>query len=59
MIEALSGALRRIGFEAVFDTAFTADLTIMEEVSELIERCEDRRRPPHVHPAFTGLGAVH
>jgi len=38
MLEVLSGALRRIGFEAVFDTSFTADLTIMEEVSELIER---------------------
>jgi iron-only hydrogenase group A len=38
MLEALSGALRRIGFDAVFDTSFTADLTIMEEVSELIKR---------------------
>jgi NADH-quinone oxidoreductase subunit G/NADP-reducing hydrogenase subunit HndD len=38
MLELLSGALRRIGFEAVFDTSFTADLTIMEEVSELIRR---------------------
>jgi len=31
-------ALRRIGFDRVFDTAFSADLTIMEEGSELIER---------------------
>jgi iron-only hydrogenase group A len=38
MLEHLSGALRRIGVEAVFDTSFTADLTIMEEVSELIKR---------------------
>jgi iron-only hydrogenase group A len=38
MLEALSGAFRQIGFEAVFDTSFTADLTIMEEVSELIKR---------------------
>ncbi len=38
MLEILSASLRRIGFEAVFDTSFTADLTIMEEVSELIER---------------------
>ena len=29
-------ALRRIGFERVFDTSFTADLTIMEEGSELV-----------------------
>jgi iron-only hydrogenase group A len=31
-------ALRRIGFDRVFDTSFTADLTIMEEASELAER---------------------
>ncbi|MEI6149270.1 MAG: NADH-dependent [FeFe] hydrogenase, group A6 [bacterium] len=31
-------ALRRIGFDRVFDTSFTADLTIMEEGSELVER---------------------
>ncbi|OGV19269.1 MAG: ferredoxin [Lentisphaerae bacterium GWF2_38_69] len=29
---------RRIGFKAIFDTNFGADLTIMEEGSELIER---------------------
>ncbi len=31
-------ALRRLGFDRVFDTSFTADLTIMEEASELAER---------------------
>ena len=31
-------ALRRLGFAKVFDTQFTADLTIMEEGSELLER---------------------
>ncbi|MCL5045429.1 MAG: NADH-dependent [FeFe] hydrogenase, group A6, partial [Actinobacteria bacterium] len=31
-------ALRRLGFDKVFDTDFTADLTIMEEGSELIQR---------------------
>ncbi|MDH7479636.1 MAG: NADH-dependent [FeFe] hydrogenase, group A6 [Syntrophomonadaceae bacterium] len=31
-------AIRRLGFDRVFDTDFTADLTIMEEGSELIER---------------------
>ena len=31
-------ALRRLGFNKVFDTQFAADLTIMEEGSELIER---------------------
>ncbi|HEY9053611.1 MAG TPA: NADH-dependent [FeFe] hydrogenase, group A6 [Rectinemataceae bacterium] len=31
-------ALRRLGFHKVFDTQFTADLTIMEEGTELIHR---------------------
>jgi len=31
-------ALRRLGFDRVFDTDFTADLTIMEEGHELIHR---------------------
>ncbi|VBB06329.1 respiratory-chain nadh dehydrogenase 75 kd subunit signature 1 [Lucifera butyrica] len=31
-------ALRRLGFDKVFDTDFSADLTIMEEGSEFIER---------------------
>ena len=31
-------ALRRLGFDAIFDTNFSADLTIMEEGSEFVER---------------------
>ncbi len=31
-------ALRRLGFEAVFDTNFSADLTIMEEGTEFVQR---------------------
>jgi NADH-quinone oxidoreductase subunit G len=31
-------ALRRLGFHAVFDTNFAADVTIVEEASEFIER---------------------
>ncbi|NLF08027.1 MAG: 2Fe-2S iron-sulfur cluster binding domain-containing protein [Pirellulaceae bacterium] len=31
-------ALRRLGFDAIFDTNFTADLTIMEEGTELLTR---------------------
>ena len=34
-------ALRRLGFDKVFDTDFAADLTIMEEANELIERIND------------------
>jgi NADP-reducing hydrogenase subunit HndD len=34
----LYAALRKLGFKAVFDTNFGADLTIMEEASEFVER---------------------
>jgi NADH-quinone oxidoreductase subunit G/[NiFe] hydrogenase diaphorase moiety small subunit len=34
----MNTALRRIGFNVVFDTNFTADLTIIEEGTELIQR---------------------
>ncbi len=33
--------LRRLGFKKVFDTNFAADLTIMEEASELINRVQN------------------
>lgn len=33
-------ALRRLGFDKVFDTDFAADLTIMEEANELLERVQ-------------------
>lgn len=34
----MNSALRKIGFDRVFDTSFAADLTIMEESAELIDR---------------------
>ncbi len=34
----LNAALRKMGFKYVFDTTFAADLTIMEESAELIDR---------------------
>lgn len=36
----LVAALRRIGFDEVYDTNFGADLTVMEESKELVERLE-------------------
>lgn len=36
----LAAALRRLGFDHVFDTAFSADLTVLEEADELLERLE-------------------
>ncbi len=34
----IADALKRIGFDYVFDTVFSADLTIMEEGNEFVER---------------------
>ena len=36
--EKINAALRAIGFDLVFDTNFSADLTIMEEAQELVTR---------------------
>ncbi len=44
-------ALKRIGFDYVFDTNFAADLTIMEEGSELVERLTHREK--YAWPMFT------
>ncbi|NBB83951.1 MAG: 2Fe-2S iron-sulfur cluster binding domain-containing protein, partial [Alphaproteobacteria bacterium] len=41
----LNTALRRLGFDRVFDTTFTADLTILEEATEFLVR---------LHKAVTG-----
>ena len=44
-------ALRRLGFDYIFDTNFTADLTIMEEGSEFIERFT--HKADYAWPMFT------
>ncbi|QUH24642.1 NADH-dependent [FeFe] hydrogenase, group A6 [Serpentinicella alkaliphila] len=42
----LVAALRKLGFDRVFDTDFGADLTVMEEAKELIHRIEHGGRLP-------------
>jgi NADH-quinone oxidoreductase subunit G len=37
-VRRLVAALRKVGFDYIFDTDFTADLTITEEASEFVER---------------------
>lgn len=37
----MAAALRRIGFDKVFDTNFSADLTIMEEAHEFLKRVQN------------------
>ena len=42
----LVAGLRRLGFDAIFDTNFGADLTIMEEAKELIDRITKNENLP-------------
>ena len=49
--ERMVAALKTLGFDYVFDTNFTADLTIMEEGSEFIQRFTHRDQ--YTWPMFT------
>lgn len=56
----LVSALRALGFDHVFDTDFSADLTILEEGTELLGRLKVRiaaldARSPYDSQLFTGL----
>jgi len=42
----LVSALKSLGFDYVFDTDFAADLTIMEEAYEMIERIKENKNLP-------------
>lgn len=44
-------ALKKVGFDFVFDTCFAADVTIMEEASELLEHLKNPKN--HSWPMFT------
>lgn len=50
----LAAALRRIGFDRVFSTEFAADLTIMEEAHELLERLEGKGELPLISSCSPG-----
>ena len=50
----LAAALRRLGFDKVFDTNFGADLTIMEESCEFIERLKKGRNLPLITSCSPG-----
>lgn len=39
-------SLRKLGFDYVFDTTFGADLTVMEEASELVEKINNNGKLP-------------
>ena len=50
-MEKMGDALRQLGFDYVFDTNFSADLTIMEEGSEFLKRFADKENQKF--PMFT------
>lgn len=47
-------ALREIGFDKVYDTDFGADLTIMEEATEFIERLKENKNLPMITSCCPG-----
>ena len=47
-------ALRRLGFDKVFDTDFAADLTIVEEANELVERIKNGGTLPMITSCSPG-----
>ena len=48
MEKELVASLRKLGFDYVFDTQFSADLTIMEEASEFLERLQGNGKLPMI-----------
>ena len=50
----MAAALRRLGFDKVFDTDFAADLTIMEEATELLERVKNGGKLPLITSCSPG-----
>ena len=50
----LIAALRRLGFNKVFSTEFTADLTILEEGNEFISRIKGNKNLPHITSCCPG-----
>ncbi len=47
-------AMRRLGFDKVFDTNFSADLTIMEEAAEFIDRVQNGGKLPMITSCSPG-----
>ena len=50
----MAAALRRLGFDKIFDTQFTADLTIMEEAHELVDRVTNKGTLPLITSCSPG-----
>ena len=54
----LVAALRRMGFDEVYDTDFGADLTIMEESKEFLERVEIWGKTSIIYFLLSSMGKI-
>ncbi|MCL2078278.1 MAG: NADH-dependent [FeFe] hydrogenase, group A6 [Oscillospiraceae bacterium] len=50
----IAASMRRLGFDGVFDMNLTADLTIMEEANELLERIKNNGKLPLITSCSPG-----
>ncbi|MFP4015991.1 MAG: NADH-dependent [FeFe] hydrogenase, group A6 [Halanaerobiales bacterium] len=50
----LVAALRKLGFDRVFSTEFSADLTILEEGNEFLQKVEGNKPLPHITSCCPG-----
>ena len=51
-------SLHRMGFDEVYDTSFSADLTIMEETAEFLDRIEKWRKASASDILLSGMGKI-
>ena len=47
-------SLRKLGFDEIYDSAFSADLTVMEETKEFLERLEKKENLPLITSCCPG-----
>ena len=50
--------MKRLGFDQVYDTSFSADLTVIEEANEFLGRKAKGEQAAAVHELLPGLGEV-
>ncbi len=58
MLKKLPGAIGRLGADAAFDMDVTADLTILEEAAELVDRIKTGKAASYVYILLPGMGKI-
>jgi NADH-quinone oxidoreductase subunit G len=54
----ITTALRMLGFDKVYDTSFGADLTVVEEATEFLERKKKGEKLPSFHLLLPRMGQI-